>query len=309
MMKPAQNAERGIMKNIAKFVPALLVLLPFAQLEAQDEKDFSLTNLTDDVYHFRGGTGGNHFGTVLVTDEGIVVVDTVEPKSAQWLKDELARRFDRPVKYVVFSHSHYDHIGGSNLFKDDGAIIIAQENAEEEILEEERTQQWMSKRNIALPEVAFGDRFIIKIGGRTVNLISLGSGHTDSLIVVQFVEDRVIHLVDIASIKQVGFMTLGRPIKKYIQQLEQAMTLDFDVVVPGHAALGEKQDVQNYIDYLTAMVNQVEDAIEDGMSLEETQQSLLVSMQEFNYLNRWDEWFQYNVAGVYVQIVEGEAGD
>ena len=277
------------MKNATKIMLTSLLLLPYAQLEAQDEKDFSLTNLTDDVYHFRGGTGGNHFGTVLVTDDGIVVVDTVEPKSAQWLKDELARRFDLPIKYVVFSHSHYDHIGGSKLFKDDGAIIIAQENAEEEILEEERLQQWMSKRDIALPEIAFGDKFIIKIGGKTVNLISLGSGHTESLIVVQFVEDRVVHLVDIASIKQVGFMTLGRPIKKYIQQLQKAMTLDFDVVVPGHAALGEKQDVQNYIDYLSAMVVQVESAIEDGKSLEETQQSLLVSMQEFNYLNRWDE--------------------
>jgi glyoxylase-like metal-dependent hydrolase (beta-lactamase superfamily II) len=297
------------MKIIGKIMLALLALLPYAQLQAQDEKDFSLTNLTDYVYHFRGGGGGNHFGTVLVTDEGIVVVDTVEPKSAQWLKEELAERFDQPVKYVVFSHSHYDHIGGSNLFKDDGAIIIAQEHAEEEILEEERTQQWMSKRNIALPEIAFSDRFTIKIGGKTVNLVSLGSGHTESLIAIQFLEDRVVHLVDVASIKQVGFMTLGRPIKKYIRQLQLAVTLDFDIVVPGHAALGEKQDVQNYIDYLSALVSQVESAIEDGKSLEETQQSLLVSMQDFSYLNRWDEWFQYNVAGVYVQIIEGEAGD
>jgi glyoxylase-like metal-dependent hydrolase (beta-lactamase superfamily II) len=301
--------ESDKMKRIAKIILCSLFILPFSQLVAQDEKDFSLTNLTDDVYHFRGGGGGNHFGTVLVTDEGIVVVDTIEPKSAQWLKTELASRFDKPVKYVIFSHSHYDHIGGSKLFKDDGAIIIAQEHAEEEILEEERLQQWMSKRDIALPEISFGDKFTIKIADKTVNLISLGSGHTESLIAIQFVEDRVIHLVDIASIKQVGFMTLGRPIKKYIRQLQMAMTLDFDVVVPGHAALGDRQDVQNYIDYLSELVSQVERAIEDGKSLEETQQSLLVSMQDFSYLNRWDEWFQYNVAGVYVQIVEGEAGD
>jgi len=152
---------------------------------------------------------------VLVTNEGVVVVDTIEPKSARWLKNELARRFDQSVKYVVFSHSHYDHIGGTNLFSDDGAIVIAQENATAEILEEERMQQWMSKRNIALPDVAFNDRFIIKIGGKTINLISLGTGHTDSLI----------------------------------------------------------------------------------------------AMQDFNYLKRWDEWFLFNVAGVYVQIADGTAGD
>ena len=297
------------MKSIATFMLASIALLPFAPLAAQDEKDFSLTPLTDDLYHFRGGTGGNHFGTVLVTDEGIVVVDTIEPKSALWLKNELARRFDQPVRYVVFSHSHYDHIGGSNIFRDDGAIIIAQENAESEILEEERMQQWMSKRDIALPDVAFGDKFIIKIGGKTINLVSLGPGHTESLIAIHFVEDRAIHLVDVASIKQVGFMTLGRPIKKYIPQLQKAMTLDFDVVIPGHAELGNKQDVQNYIDYLGALVSRVESAIKDGKTLEETQQSLLVSMQSFNYLKRWDEWFLLNVAGVYVQIADGTAGD
>ena len=297
------------MKSIATFMLASIALLPFAQLAAQDEKDFSLTPLTDDLYHFRGGTGGNHFGTVLVTDEGIVIVDTIEPKSALWLKNELARRFDQPVRYVVFSHSHYDHIGGSNIFRDDGAIIIAQENAESEILEEERMQQWMSKRDIALPDVAFGDKFIIKIGGKTINLVSLGPGHTESLIAIHFVEDRAVHLVDVASIKQVGFMTLGRPIKKYIPQLQKAMTLDFDVVIPGHAELGNKQDVQNYIDYLGALVSRVESAIKDGKTLEETQQSLLVSMQSFNYLKRWDEWFLLNVAGVYVQIADGTAGD
>lgn len=43
-------------------------------------------------------------------------------------------------------------------------------------------------------------------------------------------------------------MTLGRPIKKYVLQLQNAMALDFDVVVPGHAELGNRQDVQNYID-------------------------------------------------------------
>ena len=87
------------------------------------------------------------------------------------------------------------------------------------------------------------------------------------------------------------------------------MTLDFDVVVPGHAELGNKQDVQNYTDYLSALVGQVESAIEDGKTLEETQKSMLVSMQDFRYLKRFDEWFLFNVAGVYVQIADGTAGN
>lgn len=288
------------MKKLLSSLLTVFVFVPLNLAAAQDNVDYSLVPITEDLLHFRGGTGGNHFGAVLVTDEGIVVADTVDPDSAQWLRAELKQRYDQPVKYVVYSHSHYDHIGGSNLFKEDGAVIVAHENAEREILQEEKESQWMSKRNIALPEVSFSDKFTIKIGGKTVNLVYLGPGHTESLVAVQFVEDKTVLVVDAANIGQVGYRVLGRPVKKYIEQLHKAKELDFDVIIPGHADIGRREDLDIYIDYLTELVTQTEQALAAGKTLEETQQGM--KMDRFKTLKRWDEWFLLNVQGVYEQL-------
>ncbi len=285
---------------------AAALLLPFQLADAQDRVPNTLEPITDDLYLFKGGSTANHYGTVLVTDDGILLVDTIDPESAQWLKDELQRRFEKPVKYLVYSHSHYDHIGGSELFKDTGTVIIAQENAEAEILEEEHEHQWMTKRNIALPEIVFSDSFTVRIGGKTVNLVYLGPGHSNSLIAIQYVEDKTIQVVDAANIKQVAYRAISGPIAQYVEQLEKAMTLEFDTVVPGHANIGDRNDLQIYINYLNALLTQVQSAIDAGKTLEETQTSM--QMDKFKSLKRWDDWYLLNVQGVYEQLSADKEG-
>ena len=290
------------MKSTISLLLTLIALVPLGYASAQEEVPYSLEPITDDLLHFRGGDSGNHFGVVLVTEEGIVVADTVDPESAQWLRDELKSRYDVPVKYLVYSHGHYDHVGGSNIFQDGGAIVIAHENAEKDLMAQEEESQWVTKRNIVMPDIVFSDEFTIKIGGKTVNLVYLGPGHSDSLIAVQFVEDKTAFVVDAANIKQVGYRVLGRPIKKYISQLKKAQELEFDVIVPGHANVGGREDLQIYINYLTALVAQVEDAIAAGKSLEQTQKGM--TMDKFKTLKRWDDWYLLNVQGVYEQLKE-----
>jgi glyoxylase-like metal-dependent hydrolase (beta-lactamase superfamily II) len=285
---------------------AAALLLPFQLASAQDRVPNTLEPITDDLYLFKGGSSANHYGTVLVTDDGILLVDTIDPESAQWLKDELQRRFEKPVKYLVYSHSHYDHIGGSELFKDAGTVIIAQENAEAEILEEEHEHQWMTKRNIALPEIAFSDSFTVKIGGKTVNLVYLGPGHSNSLIAIQYVEDNTVQIVDAANIKQVAYRTISGSIAQYIEQLEKAMTLEFDTVVPGHANIGDRKDLQIYINYLNALLMQIQAAIDAGKTLEETQ--IGMQMDEFKSLKRWDDWYPLNVQSIYEQLSADKEG-
>ena len=82
--------------------------------------------LTGDLYRAGDGTW---FVGILVTPDGILLVDTLNPGFAKWLKAQLAERFPgKPVKYVIYSHTHWDHIDGSTQFADT-AKFIAQENA------------------------------------------------------------------------------------------------------------------------------------------------------------------------------------
>jgi glyoxylase-like metal-dependent hydrolase (beta-lactamase superfamily II) len=89
-------------------------------------RQLTFTKVAGDLWRAGDGTW---FMGVLVTPDGILLVDTLNPTFAKWLKAQLAERFPgKQVKYVVYSHTHWDHIDGSNVFADT-ATFIAQENA------------------------------------------------------------------------------------------------------------------------------------------------------------------------------------
>jgi glyoxylase-like metal-dependent hydrolase (beta-lactamase superfamily II) len=76
---------------------------------------------------WRAGNG-NWWSLIYVTPDGILLMDPISPDFAGWLKGELARRFpDKPVRYVIYSHSHWDHIGGAAVFADSHPHIVGQE--------------------------------------------------------------------------------------------------------------------------------------------------------------------------------------
>ncbi|MBI3934904.1 MAG: MBL fold metallo-hydrolase [Acidobacteria bacterium] len=80
----------------------------------------NITNITGDLYRAQNN---NHFTTVLVTPEGIIMSDPINREFATWLKGELATRFGAPVRYVLYSHSDFDHASGGEVFADTAQFI------------------------------------------------------------------------------------------------------------------------------------------------------------------------------------------
>lgn len=80
----------------------------------------SITNITGDLY--RASNGAWH-AIFLVTEDGIILADPLNPDFAEWLKNELDTRFDVPVRYVIYSHSHFDHAAGASVFADTATIV------------------------------------------------------------------------------------------------------------------------------------------------------------------------------------------
>jgi len=83
-------------------------------------KGFEIGKLTGDVYYARMD---DYVSAFMVTSEGIVLVEPVGTEMATWLKGELARRFNVPVKYVIYSHSHWDHASGGSIYADTARFI------------------------------------------------------------------------------------------------------------------------------------------------------------------------------------------
>ena len=72
----------------------------------------------------------------LVTPDGVIVTDPINADAATWLKAEIAKRFNQPIRYVIYSHDHRDHIAGDEVFANDGAIVVAHERAKGIIMRE-----------------------------------------------------------------------------------------------------------------------------------------------------------------------------
>lgn len=93
---------------------------PAAMYQSTTYKGREIGKLTGDVYYARFD---DYLSAFMVTPGGIVLVEPVGTEQATWLKGELARRFNQPVKYVIYSHSHGDHASGAAVFADTARIV------------------------------------------------------------------------------------------------------------------------------------------------------------------------------------------
>lgn len=117
--RAAITSTSGVL--LAGLVGGLLAWLLFGVLVAQPQRQNTFTEVTDRIW--RGSNGVWH-SLVYVTDEGILLIDTLNPDYATWLKATLNARFPgKPVKYVIYSHSHFDHAEGGKVFADTATFI------------------------------------------------------------------------------------------------------------------------------------------------------------------------------------------
>ena len=102
----------------------VLVLIVGLDSGCAQQPTRSITNIFGDVYRAQNNT---HHTVFLVTPEGIILSDPIRLDVAEWLEAEFSRRFDRTVRYVIYSHHHPDHAAGGTVFADT-ATFVAHEN-------------------------------------------------------------------------------------------------------------------------------------------------------------------------------------
>ena len=104
---------------------ALILTIVAGTLVAQQRGPTrEIVNVKGDIYRARNN---NYFSLFMVTPEGIILADPINAAFATWMKEQFAERFKVPVRYVIYSHSHWDHIEGGAVFADT-ARFIAHEN-------------------------------------------------------------------------------------------------------------------------------------------------------------------------------------
>lgn len=262
----------------------------------QEDAKRSITQISGDLYRFQNNF---HYSVFLVTPEGIIATDPINADAARWLKAELQKQFGQSVKYLVYSHDHVDHVSGGEVFADT-AIVVAHKNAKADIVGEQRPT--------AVPAITFTDALTIELGGKSVELSYVGRGHSDNMIVMRFPAERVLFAVDFIPIKTVAWKSLTDAyIPDWIEAIKVVEGMDFDILAPGHGALGSVADATAFRGYMEALYDAVLKASREGKTLDEMKASIR--------LPGYEDWHNYethlplNIEGVYNQITLHRRGN
>jgi glyoxylase-like metal-dependent hydrolase (beta-lactamase superfamily II) len=252
------------MKKLLIAILALSIIFLFGQAIAQNNPTRAITQIRGDLYRFQNNY---HFSVFLVTPDGIIATDPIDKEAAVWLKTELKKRFNKPVKYLIYSHDHRDHIAGGEVLAD-GAIVIAHEKAKVTIIGEQRPT--------AVPNITFSDRMTVELGGKRVELIYVGLSHSDNLIAMHFPAERAVFVVDFISVKRLPYKDLSDSyFPDWIEAVKVVEAIDFNILIPGHGTVGTKSDAVEHREYLQSLYNTVLKAAREGRTLEEMKQTIL----------------------------------
>jgi cyclase len=247
--------------------------------------DLDHTQMTNDV-HMYSGVGGNV--GVLVTPEGVVVVDTMTfVRQGAAIRAEVARLTDKPIVAVLNTHYHLDHTHGNPAFPA-GTKVVATSKTLEHLRTLDGTYWSGHPAADLLPNDTFdtGTKEL-RLGGKTVRSYTLGRGHTDGDMVVLFVEDRVLHTGDLVSNGYYPNIDLeaGGSVKLWSGTLDKVLALPFDTVIPGHGPSTSRRTVERYRDFMASLWSQTLTIRQRGGSLEDAIK--LVNLDDFGLSPIW----------------------
>ena len=277
---------------ISKWFPCWLIigclLMLSAEAAAQSSRpDDEITKLADDVYLFRHQF---HQAIFITTPKGVIVTDPINADAAAWLNAEIKKLTDQPVRYVIYSHHHNDHITGGSVFAGQ-AIFVSHALARPNILE-------AADPTTPVPDLTFTDRLSIDLGGTQVELIYTGKNHSDNSLVMLLPQRKLLFAVDFIPVETVAYRTLNSDYPdEWIESLKKVEQLDFEVLVPGHGKIGRKDHVRLFRGYLEDLRAAVLEHVKQGRSLEESKQA--VRLPKYEQWQRYADWLPENVEGMY----------
>ena len=259
----------------------------------------TLEKITEDLYRYQYAY---HVSMVLDTPEGLLITDPSSREAMVSLKVELDARFQKPVRYMIYSHHHADHIGGAAVFAE-GTSIVAHEDTLR-ILAAETVEE----AKVPLPNITFTERKVLSFGGKTIELFPVvPKTHAQGMIAMRFVEDRTLFAVDIVVIEGMAWMNLNNTrFPAHIETIKNLEALDFDYFANGHYRMGTKKDMAEHREFLEDLRDAVQTTIDEGMSLKDAKAT--IRLDQYSHFHLYDEWMSANVEGAYRQLKSPEYG-
>ena len=276
----------------AQYASELGKLAPEALKGGEKPQPAQLKQVAPDLYFFWNDGSSN--AVFMVTDEGVLVVDTQQhPADARRLLGLIRKVTDKPVKWVVVTHAHGDHYLGNPVFKAEGATIVSHRDTRGMMIkyykdEVQRRQAYFKRYNLdqgelqmVLPDSTFDTRLTLHLGGRTAELIHLGPGQNPGDTLIHFPHARTLFLGGPFSRRNWSNYSFTPSVENWIALLRKAAAMDVDIFIGGHGDVATREDVLEYAKMNEDFLNAVKAGIAEGKSRDELADT--IKMQQYSH--------------------------
>jgi cyclase len=272
-------------------LPIFFGIMLAAGVARGQQEDFSKVTITttkvaEGIYMLEG-SGGN-IG-VSVGDDGVIVIDDEFAPLTPKIQEAITKISPKPIKFVLNTHWHGDHVGGNENLAAAGAVIIAHDNVRKRM----STGQFMElmKRQVppappkALPVVTFASDITLHLNGEDIRVIHVDPAHTDGDSIIVFPKAKVVHMGDCFMTISYPFVDLGSGgnFDGFVSAADKALGMvdDSFKIIPGHGTLAVKADLKGWRDMLAAIRTRVKKQVDAGKSLD--------AIQKQKPTAEWDE--------------------
>ncbi|MHC4293143.1 MAG: MBL fold metallo-hydrolase [Planctomycetota bacterium] len=250
----------------------LFVINSFGQ--ERDEEKVELKEISERLYEITGGRGAK--GGAYVGDNGVLIIDAkMDKESVEQVIEEVGKITDKPIKYLVNTHSDGDHVRGNQYFPET-VTIIAHENCRKEFFHSRRdgsASEWEAEELAPfVPSLTFKDKMDIYLGTKKVELWYFGVGHTTGDTVVYFPEEKVVFLGDqifLGRAQLIHSYKGGNSFEHVATLTKMLERLDVERFSSGHSEMIGSKEIREHIGKMRKRQTRVQVLIEDGKSLEE----------------------------------------
>ena len=206
-------------------------------IKVDQEKGYAIVEVKPDIYVL---TDGIWQSAVIVTSEGVVLIDAPESFGAK-IQQAVREVTEKPITTLVYSHSHSDHIGGSQNLKDVKNLEIISLTEVADFLREQNDPRRL------IPNKTFDGAFALKKGDKQILLSNNMNYHSnEGDLFVYIPNDKFLMVIDVLAPGYVPFknLDLSNNIHNYLKVFDQILAYDFDVFVGGHlTSIGDRNDV------------------------------------------------------------------
>ncbi len=273
-------------------VAGLCVALAGAYLHGQgapQPSKLDIVKVKDDLFVIHNAVVPGNV-TVLVTNEGVVLVDDKFAIDYDNIIAEVKKLTPQPVKYVVNTHHHGDHSGGNAKMLAGGAQVVTSEASRKYMADANQPGQ---------ATVTFEGRGFIHLGGKAVELYQFGRAHTGGDTFVYFPQHGVLATGDAYTLApetpQLVDYAGGGSAKDWPFTIDRALQLEFDTVVPGHGNVVKKADLRAFRDDAMAVRTKVHDMIVQ----KKTKDEIWAMLQRDH---KWNQFQQRTLDGLMIEL-------